>query len=364
MRAVYSSFPVLPLTTTADLRIGGPGAAGPAAFADVRGVDVDSAGRILVLDGGAAELRAFDAGGAASGVILGKGTGPSEIEDANGVRVDTSGAIWVSDHGRVTRLQGGRSTTHSRPGAEHGRVWEGGVTHAGRIWDFTRHPLGGADGPSGRTGPRPTETRLFLKRLDPSTGAVDSVALATEIEESVVFRGRDGARGTIRIPFKPRPLVALDPAGAVWIATSDVDRVVKLSPEGDTLLVVELPGAGPDASADERTRAIERLAAEMRERGAGGPDAPAWDSIVPRRKPVLVNLAVDDRSRLWVQRRTLSRGPVFDVLDADGRLLGSIDPDFEPAEYFPIVVRGKSLYAVLGDAPGAATVIRAPVPLR
>src|SRR5690348_17226532 len=56
--AVYSSLPVIPLTTTADLKIGGPGATGPAAFADVRGVDADSTGRIYVLDGQASELRA------------------------------------------------------------------------------------------------------------------------------------------------------------------------------------------------------------------------------------------------------------------------------------------------------------------
>lgn len=371
VHAVYSSFPVLPLTTTVDLRLGGTGAEGPGAFGDVRGIDVDAAGRILVLDGRAAELRAFDADGAPVGVIMQRGPGPSAMEDPSGIRVDTSGAIWVSDHGRgtVTRLKDGRSSTYPRPAAANDGVWEGGVTHDGRVWDFARHPLDGSDGSDrpGSDGPRTRAARLFLKRLDPSTGGVDSAALATETEESVAYRGRDGVHGTVRIPFKPRPLVAIDPAGAVWTATSDVDRLVKLSPAGDTLLVVELPGAGPDVPADERAKAIERLEgflSETRGRGAAGSDAPDWESIVPRQKPVLVNLSVDDRSRLWVQRRTLSRGPVFDVLDADGRLLGSIDPDFAPAEHFPIVVRGKSLYAVLIDSLDVATVVRAPVPLR
>src|SRR6185503_16678598 len=68
VHAVYSSFPVFPLTTTSDLRIGGAGAQGLAAFGDVRGIDADEAGKILVLDGQAMELRAFDANGAPAGV--------------------------------------------------------------------------------------------------------------------------------------------------------------------------------------------------------------------------------------------------------------------------------------------------------
>ena len=40
VRAVYASFPVFPFTTGAELRIGGAGAVGPAAFTDVRGIDV------------------------------------------------------------------------------------------------------------------------------------------------------------------------------------------------------------------------------------------------------------------------------------------------------------------------------------
>src|SRR3954470_11026936 len=74
--ATYASLPVIPLTTTTDLKIGGVGASGPAAFADVRGVGADSAGRILVLDGQANELRAFDAKGAPTGVVMKHGQGP------------------------------------------------------------------------------------------------------------------------------------------------------------------------------------------------------------------------------------------------------------------------------------------------
>jgi streptogramin lyase len=295
-----------------------------------------------------------------------KGEGPSEIEGANGFRVDTLGAIWVNDHGRgwkVTRLKDGQFTTYPMPALQYGFVWSGSVTHAGQIWDFGYQPLDGSSpmSPLNRpSGVLKTEFSVLLKSLDPASGAVDSVALGTRTAQSVAFPGV-----VVSIPLVAEPLFAIDPAGAVWTAMSDVDRLVKLSAEGDTLLIVELPGIGPEATSAERTAEIEKRTQALGQRGqTNGSASIDWESLVPKRKPVLVNLSVDDQSRLWVQRRTLSRGPVFDVIDANGQLLGSIDPDFEPAEYLPPVIRGKSFYAVVTDSLDVPTVIRAPVPLR
>jgi hypothetical protein len=371
-RAVYSSFPVFPFTTAVDLRIGGAGVDGAAAFADVRGIEVGPDSSILVLDAQASELRAFDAAGAYRSTLLRKGVETGGIGSANGLRVDTLGGIWVNDHGRgqVTSLRGGQPASHPLPTSGFGGIWEGGITHDGRVWVVERHAEGPSVPPTQmpadmKSGPQPLQTRLYLRSLDPATGAIDSVALGLESTEVAIY-----PMVMTPVPFAGTPLSAFDPAGALWTASSDTYRVTKLSLTGDTLLIVELPGIGPDASSQERADEIARvtaLLADARTRGGAagrGSDATDWEAAVGRRKPVLVSLSVDDQSRLWVQRRTLSRGPVFDVIDATGRLVGSIDPDFEPSPTLPPVIRGKGIYAVLADSAGAPTVIRAPVTFR
>ena len=370
--AVYSSFPIFPATTAADLRIGGDGADGPAAFGDVRGIDVGPDGSILVLDAEASELRAFGPDGAYRSTLLRRGSGPREIGSANGVRVDTLGGIWVNDQsrGQITHLSGEQAASYPLATSGSGDLWEGGITHDGRAWVVERHPDGPSVPPAAmqadmQPGPQPLLTRLYLRSLDPTTGAVDSVALGVESTEVAIY-----PMVMTPVPFAGTPLSAFDPAGALWTASSDAYRVSKLSLTGDTLLIVELPGIAPDASSQERADEIARvtaLLADARKRGGGagrGSDATDWEAAVGKRKPVLVSLSVDDQSRLWVQRRTLSRGPVFDVLDATGQLVGTIDPDFEPSTTFPPVIKGRSIYAVVADSLGAPTVIRAPVTFR
>jgi len=189
---------------------------------------------------------------------------------------------------------------------------------------------------------------LFLKSLDMTAGTIDSVALGNQSNTAFVVKAGRGF-GFMGIPFTPHPLIAIDPGGAIWTAVSDVDRVVKLSPKGDTLLVVDMPGGGPDLAPDERAKEIDREDKAIRQmtRGVADADMPDWDKLVPKKKPVLMSLTVDDAGRLWIERATLSRGPMFDVLTSSGQLLGTVDPDFSPAENSPITIRGKSIYAVL-----------------
>lgn len=370
LHATYSSLPVLPFNTTPDLRIGGSGATGTSALGDVRGIAVDPGGAVLVLDGQASELRAFDARGAYLGTVMRKGQGPGEIVQANGLRIDTLGVVWINDVGRgkVTRLNQRERQVTDYPilsGAQ-GYLWEGGVTHDGRIWDAVRDardPTGAPVEPN-QTGPQQTQAHLFFRSLDPRTGAVDSVALGVETRQVAVYPGVSAI-----VPFTGTPLVALDPAGAIWTASSDAYHLIKHSLKGDTLLILDLPASGPDVSADERAQEIARLTAflaDVRKRGGAGKGSEStdWEAVVPKKKPLLVSLSVDDQSRLWVQRRTLSRGPVFDVIGPTGQLLALVDPDFEPWPFFPPVVHGNNMLALVTDSAGVPMVVRGPVALR
>ena len=95
-------------------------------------------------------------------------------------------------------------------------LWEGGLTRDGRVWESRFHPDVPPLHPEDPdVGPREWVSRHFFTSLDPVTGAIDSVALGT-----VVHYGAFYPQGTVFIPFAPLPLSALDPAGAIWTASS------------------------------------------------------------------------------------------------------------------------------------------------
>jgi hypothetical protein len=366
VRVAYSGLPTgEPLTMGIETRIGGMGAVGPSALGDVRGLDVDPGGAIMVLDAQASEIRAFDPQGSYLGTVARRGEGPGEIVRANGIRFDSTGALWINDHGRgsITRLGQDRAfATHPwiRAQRAFGYIWEGGITRDGRVWDVERHYDEPPNSPGRAPGPQEIESRLFFKSLDPATGALDSVALGNAVEHLAAYPPRAFAV----VPFTPAALTALDPAGAIWfVATSGAYRLVKQSLSGDTMLVVEMTGEGPMVAAEERSAEITKLQQFLANARAAGSEQTDWEAVVPRRKPILVGLAVDDRSRLWVQRRT-DAGVVFDVFAPTGELLGTVEPGFEPWPFFAPVVRGSQMLALVTDSLDVPSVVRAAVPLR
>jgi sugar lactone lactonase YvrE len=328
----------------------------------------------MVLDAQASEVRAFDPEGSFLGVVARRGEGPGEIVRANGIRFDSTGALWINDHGRrqITRLGGGAErafATYPAVRNAFGYLWEGGVTRDGRVWDAEQHADGpqtsvGQLQPGDPTGPQNLERRLYFKSLDPRTGALDSVALGTVTNFVALY-----PRVSAFVPFAPIPLLALDPAGAIWTAASGAYRLTRHSLTGDTLLVIELPGEGPAVSADERAAEITKIQEFLAgvRRGGGtagqGSEDTDWESVIPQRKPILVGLSVDDRGRLWVQRRT-EAGVLFDVFAPTGELVGTVEPAFEPWPFFPPVVRGAQMLALVTDSLDVPSVVRAAVPLR
>jgi hypothetical protein len=84
---------------------------------------------------------------------------------------------------------------------------------------------------------------------------------------------------------------------------------------------------------------------------------------VPSKKPPFLDMFVDDRGNLWVQPAAVAadQGRVWDVFNAEGRLLGQLRSPFSLARmgfFGPHpCIRGTRIYAVTPDQDGNPTVV-------
>jgi hypothetical protein len=341
-------------TVDADFHLGSADEEGDALFGEIRGIEVDGRGRLLVLDHQASEIRAFAADGHFLGVVAPSGEGPREISRANGIRVDAEGALWIHDHGkmRLTRLRpDGEVETYPFFVPGFGSLWEGGVTVDGRIWSQWTHSDRAPGTPE--PGVYQRENRAYYKSFDPLSSSFDSISIGLAPFHSIVAN-----RGEMRVPYSPTLLHALDPAGFIWTAVSNEYLLTKQTASGDTVLVVSAGCEAPLVTRAEREQAIEQAERFMERAGRVTVD---WSAVLPDWKPVVEQLAVDDRGRLWVVRATAD-GHVLDVFDTQGRFLGTVVPAFDFVARFPPMVRDERLYLLQRDSLDVPFVVGARVP--
>lgn len=86
--------------------LGGVDAEGPTQFFNIRGIHVDSRGRVWVADGGSAEVRIFRSDGSHWKTVGGRGDGPGEFRRIRllGAFRSDSVAIWDDERARLTVL--------------------------------------------------------------------------------------------------------------------------------------------------------------------------------------------------------------------------------------------------------------------
>ncbi|MDZ7781109.1 MAG: 6-bladed beta-propeller [Gemmatimonadota bacterium] len=355
---VHARYGAIPTEPTHELDVAFEvGTGSDVVFGDVRGIALEPDETVLVLDHQASELYRFDTTGALIEVVGTSGEGPREIASANGVHVDAEGAIWLNDHGRnaLTRwLPDGGFETHPSFVNGYSYLWDGRVTDDGRIWVQWRH-ADDSFGPAGAQEPGlVTGTlRSYYKRMEPSTGTVDSVLVGPE-----PVRGLRFERGTANVPFSPERLQTVDPRGSIWTAVSDAYRLVRLTPDGDTTVVVDIAAEPPPIGEDERREAIGRVEEFMERAGRISVD---WDEVLPDRAPVLEHLTVDEQGNVWVQRKG-EPGPVFEVFAPDGRFLGQYRAGYAAFEGVPPVVRDGWLLAVQADSLDVQSVVGVRLP--
>ncbi len=292
---------------------------GPAeyVFGAVSGLALDGAGRIVVADGQASELRAYDTDGTFLYRVAGSGEGPGEVLSPCCLGRDGEGTVWVRDGGNA-RYSGFRTGPSSAEFVEVRRMLHG-ATNFWAPLHFRGDSLidaGMAPGDDGRT-----HRVRHLLAPDGGAGRLPD-AQDPDLEEigagrTVDRRTADGAvRLFLHIPFGPAWLAAPGPDGLWADAVSSEYRIRIVGPDGDAVVVEGPSGRGPELSADERERAGERIEEYRHMVGQ------RVDLNVPAAKPILAALFFDADGRLWVARSVGPGEPRRADLHApDGTLL-------------------------------------------
>lgn len=331
-----------------ELRIGALDGNGPAVFGQVTDVGADESGRIYVLEGQTAELRAFGPDGAHLWTAGGEGQGPGEMSAPAGLAV-REGRIWVVDSRNrrylVFDATGALVEEHPRDLLGPFGGWGGGFDPDGRLHD------------EGALMLEPGRFTNGYVVLDPEMRPVDTLTLPTYSTPSFdpVTLSSQAATISMRppVPFSPRLVSELEPGGLLWSGVSDDYRLHGQTPGGDTVRVVSRDYEPVPVSAAERDSAVAQLGERF------GGDAGRFDaSRIPRVKPPFEALTVAPDGHLWVLTSPVRGDTVrtYDIFDPQGRYLGGVAA---PARIRPAPhVLGTKVYGFVTDELDVPWVVR------
>ncbi len=336
-----------------EVRIGG-GDAGPTSFADVRGIATNAKGWIFVLDHSTQDIRVFDAAGRHVKTAGRTGSGPGEMRQANGMIRAPDGTLWLNDppNARFTVFdsEGAFLRHHTAPNTGYGFMWFGFFDPSGRLVDPIYYRREAND--------RRPVFRMFSRDMSSAdtVWALDcGVARATP--EPWIFR-TDGRTTYMQIPFAAGSVSALDFPVAQWCGWSSEYRLRKRAlPDGNE--IGSLQGTVPGPAVTDRER--DSIRADLATKYPGArPDL----SAIPAHKPIIRRVFVDDRHRVWVMVNVPGPGSRFDVFDATGRPLATLETPIRMTPYHPILIEGEKLYAVILDQDDVPMVIRGRIEIR
>lgn len=323
-------------------RIGSVEGEGPDAFAFVVGLAADPFGRLWVLDRQAKGLRVFTPEGRHVRTVGREGGGPGEFRDPGSVSLAPDGRLWVVDWGNqrisVFDTTGALVADHGRRVAGYGWAWRGGFDPEGNFVDFLLDL------------PR-QEARLPRFALDMQP--VDTLPAPASPVSGEVFEARyaDGGQRMMAVPHTPRPSWSFAPGGGFWLAEGASFRLVRLSADLDTLRVAEREYRPVPLAA------VERRAAEEQVRQFLGEEARVDLDRIPREKPAVLWIAVDELGYVWVRPgRPADAPPALDVFDPDGRYLGPVALPFDVAGD-PLRITADRIYAVHTSELGVPFVV-------
>ena len=321
-------------------------------FADVRGVVVGTNGQIFVLEFRTQEIRAFDATGKFIRNIARRGAGPGEIANANGLIHAPDGTIWVNDPGNsrfsVFKPDGSFLRQYVVPINSYGFIWAGVIDPKNRIND----PVFIS---AGRSGP----SLQAVRRVSPEDAMTDTVQFPCGNDaKGMVWSAKSKDRGRyMTVPFSAIPVRLLDSRGFVWCSTGDRYRIVKTQlGRVDTLTLIERTVPPVPVPVAERNAQIARTDSAVK----GYETADVDYSQMPKIKPAIVDLAVDDAHRLWVRRSTNDANvTMFDVHDDKGALVATVRAPFKVRTMWRPVIRGDVFFAATEDEDDVQYVVRA-----
>lgn len=312
------------------LRIGSLEGTGPDVFGSISALVVDDLDRIYVLDRHAKEVRVFGDDGLPVRTLGGEGEGPGELKDPVGLALEGGDRLWVVDPGnaRYTAFDtaGALVTSRRRMLAGYAVPWRGGFDDRGRLYEATT-----------ATGAERSGRALIVH--DTSFAPVDT-AWVPEYEQDEFELTTENFRMTAEVPFSSGQTWTPAPDGTLWTGITGDYRIAHLTWRGDTLRVIQKEYSPLPVTADQRTKAVERL--EWFTRQGGRVDR----SRIPDTKPAFTTLHVTRDGHLWVVP-TLPpdyEGSAFEVFDPVGRYLGRLEVGMRLMPSPPPVFHGDAVY--------------------
>ena len=281
------------------------------------GAVLDEASRVHVADAQALEVRVFSPAGEFLFRYGRAGEGPGEFRNISGIGRDGAGGVAVLDGslGRVSRFDAEGEYRESfrleRAYMIHGYNAPVRFDAEGRFHDRVQLSTR-IDEPE----------RIAWVRYSPS-GTPDTIQVAEFEPARYVVHNEHGMPAmSMPLPFAPRAATAMAPDGSSYVTRGAEYRIIRLSPEGDTVRVIRREIEPAAVSAGERDEAVERMAERIRRATGTEPrNLPA----LPDRHPALLALVVDEAGHLWAARPSGNAFGEWDVFDEDGVLLGSAE---------------------------------------
>lgn len=317
------------LDDTPNLRLGAPEGRPEEQFGAVRDVVPLADGGVAVLDGQAADIRLFDAGGAYRATLGSRGRGPGGLRRPIALAVlpgDTL-AVFDAESNRVTRFGpdgglGGVTTLRDI----RGRIAAAAFLEDGRLIGQSRWlaPQGAPLPGPGLAFARDTAV-LTLFATDGSVTDTVDVVPGSETITGVQVSGQGVSVFRRSAAFGRSNVFAAHPAG-IWSSPNDRFELRLRDARGRLTRVVRAPGLEEPVT-DAAARVIRDRALADAQTPEARRRAEDWYALSPRpaTQPAFDAIAVDDRARLWVRAWSPSSPATrWWVFAADGDLLGSV----------------------------------------
>ncbi len=317
-------------------------------FGSIRSFDVDTQGRVYVLDNQSQEIHVFGPDGVWVRTVGTRGAGPGEFENAAAVDLSRTGEIWVME------MQKGQLTILDSTG-NYQRTERVNTTG----WDFWPYP-GGID-LLGRynalvLSTEAEDTRQLLARFDQSFAPLDTVALPASPLKIERFEAvTEGGSMSTSIPFQGSFSWRFSSSGNFWTLLTRPYELAEIAADGSVLRRVTREFELMPVTAADMQTARERLTWFTNQGGK------IDESRIPRTQPVVSAFFSDDEGNLWVRRTETTpevEGSLFDVFSAEGYFLGEVRFPFSLESNDPIVRNGL-LYGIITDDLGADLIVRA-----
>ncbi len=348
------------LRAEVDLEIGSVDGAEPYLFGRVSGLARDDAGRILVADVQAEEIRVFDARGEFLFTVGRSGSGPGELRGPCCLAFDDEGLLWVRD-GFNARYNAYRLSDSSAVYVTSRRMVHG----AGNLWVATTFSSAGELIDVGHVTDPDLGPQLIRYFVDSTSQVVGEETVPPPPAESLATYEVEREQRDSRVvfffpqPYGPRHLVGHSPMGGWAEAVSSVYNIRWYGPQGTFVHDLARELTGPPLSAAEGERARESLERRLRNAGMKMGDLPFG---IPDRKTPLQDLRFDSSGRLWAFINVKGGDPrQADVYERNGTFLFTVE--------WPANVDLRSGYlarkAVLGlstDSLGVQRVVRLTMP--